>query len=114
MQKIVINKSFENFSVSYKAFRRLRELGQPDVLQESDRGEYWPEGETAREPSLNRCGRGIPRNDHQLVQVVELLGAEANGLGAELRVVAVPDGVKWLILQSNGVETVAEQHRTWG
>ena len=42
MKKIVINKSYEQFFVSHKAFIRLRELGQVEALQETDRGAYWP------------------------------------------------------------------------
>ena len=34
MKKIVINKSYDKFSVSHQAFIRLRELGQPDALKE--------------------------------------------------------------------------------
>ena len=41
-RKIVINKSYEEFCLSHKAFLRLRELGQRDALQEADPGEYWP------------------------------------------------------------------------
>ena len=36
MKKIVINKSYEQFFVSHKAFIRLRELGQTEALQELD------------------------------------------------------------------------------
>lgn len=114
MRKIVINKSYERFCVSYKAFVRLRELGQREALAEADRGSYWPTAATPREPSLNRCGVLIPRDDEKLVRVVEELRAEANGHGAELKVVAIPEDVSWVITCADGVEQVAEQHRTWG
>lgn len=42
MRNIVINKSYEMFCVSHKALLRLRELGQREALQETDRGAYWP------------------------------------------------------------------------
>lgn len=113
MRKIVINKTFERFSVSYKAFLRLRELGQHEALQEADRGVYWPAAATPREPSLNRCGGRIPRDDERLVRVVEELKEEANGHGAELKVVSIPDDVQWIITNANGVEIVAERHRMW-
>jgi len=98
MRKIVINKSYGNksdggFCLSHQAFLRLRDLGQQEALQEPDLGAYWPKGATPREPSLNRCGVLIPRDDEKLVQVVEELGAEANG--------------------HCGVEHVSEAHRTW-
>ena len=113
MPKIVINKSFDEFFISHKAFVKLRELGQREALQEADPGAYWPEAATPREPSLNRCGALIPRDDEKLVRVVEQLRAEANGHGAELQVVTVPDDVKWQIAKRDGVEQVSEVHRVW-
>ncbi|HBR50995.1 MAG: hypothetical protein KF751_11525 [Nitrospira sp.] len=113
MKKIVINKSYEQFFVSHKAFTRLRELGQAEALQEIDRGAYWPLAAGPEEPSLNRCGALIPRDDERLVQVVEELRAAANGHAADLKVVEIPDGVQWVINKTDGVEHVSEVHRTW-
>lgn len=113
MKKIVINTSYENFCVSHKAFVRLRELGQAEALGESDPGVYWPNAAAVREPSLNQCGMTIPRDDQHLVQVVEELGSEANGHGAELKVVSIPDDVKWEINMVDGTERVSEVHRSW-
>lgn len=113
MKKIVINKSYEQFFVSHKAFIRLRELGQAEALQEIDRGAYWPLAAGPEEPSLNRCGALIPRDDARLVQVVEELRAAANGHAADLKVVEIPDGVQWVINRTDGVEHVSEVHRTW-
>ena len=114
MKKIVINKSCEKFCVSHRAFLRLRELGQPDALNETDLGVYWPEAATPREPSLNQCGKLIPRDDLKLAQVVEELGEAANGHCAELRVITIPDDVQWEISSVGGVEHISEVHRTWG
>lgn len=113
MRKIVINKSYDRFCVSHKAFLRLRELGQPEALKETDLGAYWPSAASPREPSLNQCCALIPRDDERLVQVVEELRAEANGHCAELKVVAIPDDVQWIIAKADGSEQVSEQHRTW-
>ena len=113
MRKIVINRSYGGFCVSHAAFLRLRELGQRETLQEPDLGAYWPTGASAREPSLNQCGALIPRDDQKLVQVVQELGAEANGHCAELKIVEVPQDVNWRIEMSYGVEHVSEVHRTW-
>jgi len=44
---------------------------------------------------------------------VEELGEEANGHAAELKVVAIPDDVQWVISKVDGVEQVSEVHRTW-
>ncbi len=113
MAKIVINTSYGRFCVSHKAFLRLRELEQPDALKETDVGAYWPSAAAPQEPSLNQCGELIPRDDQRLVQVVEELGAEANGHCAELKVVTIPDDVHWVIEKKDGREQVSQQHRTW-
>ncbi|CAE6789612.1 MAG: hypothetical protein H8K06_04925 [Nitrospira sp.] len=113
MRKIVINTSYDQFCLSHKAFLRLRELGQPDALNETDLGAYWPSAAGPREPSLNRCGVSIPRDDKRLVQVVEELQGEANGHCAQLKVVSIPEDVLWVIVKTNGSEQVSEQHRMW-
>ncbi len=113
VRKIIINKSYDEFCVSHKAFLRLRELGQPEALQEPNRGEYWPAAAGPREPSLNQYGKLIPRDDQTLVRVVEELQEAANGHAAALKVVAIPDEVKWLITKAEGGEQVSEAHRTW-
>lgn len=58
-------------------------------------------------------GRDIARDDPVLVQVVEELGAAANGKYAELKVVDIPSDVEWTIEEYDGAEWIAEKHRTW-
>ena len=118
MRKIVINTSHGDqgrggFCLSHRAFLRLRDLGQREALREPDLGAYWPKWAPPQEPSLNRCGELIPRDDEKLVQVVEELGAEANGHCAELKIVEIPNEVLWEIEKVGGVEHVSEVHRTW-
>lgn len=58
--------------------------------------------------------RAIERSDPMLLQVVEELGAKAAGKGSQLKVVEIPDGVEWEIIQEeDGEEYVAEKHRRW-
>ena len=57
--------------------------------------------------------RDIPRNDKDLVEVVESLGNLANGSYSSLRVVEIPDGVEWQVEEYDGSEWIAEKHRTW-
>ena len=118
MRKIVINKSYGNtvdggFCLSHRAFLELRGLGQREAVQEPDLGAYWPAAAPPDEPRLNQCGQLIPRDDEKLVQVVEALGAEANGHCALLKIVEIPNEVKWEIEKIDGVEHVSEVHRTW-
>lgn len=91
-QKIVINVRHGGFGLSETAELKYLELsGQP----------------------LAEFRWEIAREDPHLVQVVEELGAAANGPYAELKVVEVPDGVEWTIHEYDGCEWVAEVHRTW-
>jgi len=91
-QKIVINKCFGGFCLSDEAFNILKEKG---VQIDSVYGE-------------------IERNNPFLVEVVEQLGKKANGGGvANLKVVEIPEDVKWYVEEYDGYERVAEQHRTW-
>jgi len=53
------------------------------------------------------------RADPHLIRVIEELGAEANGSCANLQIVEVPINVKWTINEYDGMEWVAEVHRTW-
>lgn len=58
--------------------------------------------------------RDIPRDDADLIAVVETLGADADGRHASLKVVEIPDDAQWEIAEYDGLEWVAEKHRTWG
>jgi len=55
----------------------------------------------------------IPRDDLILVKIVESMGEKSFGEFAELKVVEIPDGVQWQIDDYDGLEWVAEKHRTW-
>lgn len=56
----------------------------------------------------------IERDDPILIEVIEQLGEKANGDYAELKIVEIPDDVKWEISEYDGNETVREQSRSWG
>ena len=89
--KIVINKCFGGFGLSDQALARYNELA--DTKLET----YY----------------GIERNDPCLVQVVEELRAKANGRFADLKIVEIPDDVKWYVHEYDGLEVVYEKHRVW-
>lgn len=92
MQKIVINACYGGFGLSDKALTRYAELtGTKEPVYSFD----------------------ILRDDPALIQVIEELGTKANGDCAALDIVEIPDGVQWHIQEYDGVEWVAEDHRTW-
>ena len=53
------------------------------------------------------------RTNKHLIETIEELGEKANGPFAKLKIVEVPDDVKWHIAQFDGWEWVAENHRKW-
>ena len=55
----------------------------------------------------------IPRDCPDLVAMVEEGGTDVNGTYSDLKVVNVPENVNWYIEEYDGMEHVAERHRTW-
>jgi hypothetical protein len=55
----------------------------------------------------------IDRDDLVLVSVVETPGSSANGIGARLCVVAIPDALSWSLARLFGKNIIHEDHRTW-
>ena len=88
--KVVINKCYGGFGLSEEAYKFL--------------GVPW-----------DGFGHGedIERNCSKLIECVEKLGEKANGSLAELKIVEIPDNVKYEIEDYDGVEWIAEEHRTW-
>ena len=89
--KIVINACHGGFSLSDAALALYNKLSGGDL----------------------RNDRDIERDDPHLVKVVETLGKKANGRFARLKVVDIPEDVDWQIEEYDGLEWVAEMHRTW-
>lgn len=118
--KVVINRCFGGFGLSNKAFELYLTLKNiPFETTESkfkfntDDKLYWKQGMVDNDDGLLWV-RDTDRDDPVLVRVVEELGSEeASGQCAELKVVEVPDDVKWHIAEYDGYEHVAEDHRTW-
>ena len=92
MTDIAINTCFGGFSLSTIAVERLKELGSAAAAQ-------YPHYKS--------------RSDPLLIQVIRELGAAANGSFASIEIVEVPDDVEWEIPEYDGMEHVAEVHRTW-
>lgn len=115
--KVVINKSYGGFGLSQKAYERLNELGIPIVdYPTSDeyekvifRGSIVEGG-----PQLWDAWLVDDRSNPLLIEVVEELGNAADGKFSELKIVNIPDDIIWHIYDDDGVETIHEEHRSWG
>jgi len=91
IMKIVINKCYGGFGLSQEGVEFIG-------LEWDGYGHY----------------SDLPRNDPRLVACVEQLGEKANGKYASLKVVEIPDDIKYTIADYDGIEHVAEVHGTWG
>ena len=88
--KIVINECYGGYSLSEEAYTKL--------------GKEW---------DSYGYDYADDRTNEKLVAVVEMLGKAAAGECARLKVVRIPDNVEWEIEEYDGIEWIAEKHRTW-
>ena len=108
--KVVINKCYGGFGLSDKATERYLDLKGLKYTKEKDKYGYTNH---IVEGNEDWYYREIDRGDPALVQIVEEMGADANGDYAKLVIVEVPDDVEWIVEEYDGMEWVAEAHRTW-
>ena len=113
--KIVINKKYGDFILSEEAVlfygdkKGLNIIAKQDQVIKTIIHYYLDEKKDG-----NQFGEWeIERTDPILVEVVEQLGDLANGRYSKLKIVEVPDDVKWYIHDYDGVEEVHEEHRKW-
>jgi hypothetical protein len=133
--KIVINTCFGGFGLSNAAVLRYAEIKgvklycDPYVrspfgvttfytvpLSEVISQDSWSTmtKEKMRESNTQRFSYyDIARDDPALVQTVEEMGAGASGRFGTLKIVEIPDGVEYSIEKYDGLEHIAEAHRTW-
>lgn len=141
--KVVINKCYGGFGLSYKALLWLHERNAECIevipIEEYYRGEenknsiaeaviemesYMKTSKTNswRPPLTPDLKKVImfkdrygndSRTDLNLVECVETLKEEANGACAQLKVVEIPLNIIFQIEQFDGIEHVAQQHPTW-
>jgi len=113
MRKIVINVDYGGFGLSDEAMR----------MYLSKSGQIWEE--ESREPNmtffwLDKANEklfwenDLDRNDPLLIEVIETITCKkASGRFAKLKIVEIPENVEWHIEEHDGLEWVAEDHRTW-
>lgn len=143
IQKIVINKQHGGFGLSEEGIQRYLEIKGLKFWREENNKfssiigpKYWlvPEDQRLSDPNAEEwhsmtmaqrqkhnqtysqqvfSDRDLARDDPVLVQVVEELGEVADSRFSSLKVVEIPAGVEWQIDEYDGLEWVAEKHRTW-
>lgn len=113
--KVVINTCFGRFNLSAKALKRYQDLkgekcyftrfSKKIVPIEEVQGKYF---EAFSDEKLTKyiSYTNFDRSDPLLVQVVEELGEEAGGPGAELKIVDVNFNVNDLIHDYDGKESI--------
>jgi hypothetical protein len=93
MPKIVINTCFGGFGLSEESLEDYRK--RKNITDK------------------NFYHRDIPRDCPVLVAMVEEGGTDVDCAYSDLRIVEIPDDVNWYIEEYDGMEHVAEHHRTW-
>ena len=113
--KIVINSSYGTFRLSDEAHALYAKLKGYTLIKKGDdiyRDFY--KNEESEENIIDEWA--FDRSDPDLVKVVETLGEKSShGKRCKLKVVEIPDGIKWYIdnrEQGEG-EFIAEERRTW-
>ena len=117
--KVAINKQYGGFGLSDKAFEKLLQLKGIEFEKVADKdfesSHYYAKGHAGDdEYYLSQYEYDEPRNDPDLIAVIEELGEEANGFASSLTIVEIPDDVEWQVEDYDGLEWVAEKHRRWG
>lgn len=121
IMKVVINRCFGGFGISNLAFEKLLERKGIEYTKvpakypiKGNVSDYYKAGGMlGGDDYLCEYDFFDNRADLDLVAVVEELGKESWGWASELAVVEIPDGIKWHIREYDGIEHVAEDHRTW-
>jgi len=108
MRKIVINDDWGGFCLSFEAMQLYAKLSGFTLATDDYDNEYLIHSSGTQIYDSN-----LQRDDPILIQVFEQLGKKANGIHASLKIVEIPDDVDWIIVEYDGVEHVAEKHRTW-
>lgn len=112
--KIVINSDYGGFSLSDEAILEYGKRKGLNLIKDENtnwRTSIFYKESVAKENYFDE--REIPRNDVDLIAAIEALGASANGFCANLKIVEIPEDVNWRIEENDGLEWVAEKHRTW-
>jgi len=125
--KVVINKCYGGFGLSQAALQWLID-NKGWTVKDVNTNEEWENTETdivnlksddskyLGPLTINKVDeyKNSFRTDKDIIIAIEVLGKTADGKHAELKVVEIPDDIEWDIQEYDGIEWIAEKHRTWG
>jgi hypothetical protein len=119
--KVVINRCFGGFGISNVAFEKLLErkgiafnkVSAKYPIRGNDSDYYRVADDQDEQDYISEYDFYDNRADADLIAVIEELGKDSWGWASELAIVEIPDDVKWHIHEYDGLEHVAEDHRTW-
>jgi len=119
--KVAINRCFGGFGITDAAFEKLlnrKGIAFDKVEKKEDSAflgaSYYKVGHAGDDQHyLSHSEFYEDRSDPDLIAVIEEMGDAANDWAAEIGIIEIPDDVKWHIHEYDGIEHVAEDHRTW-
>ena len=107
--KVVINRCYGGFSVSEAAIQRYSELKGKELLfdymDNNERFKSYYYMEDGRKNYVNPYNL-TNRTDPVLIQVIEELGKDANGLGSDLFIDELEAGTQYRIHEYDGKEWI--------
>lgn len=113
MQKILINTDVGGFSLSLEAKELyLKEKGFSYTVKKNEFSAF--SQDVIYPLELNNGFHRLLRDDPVLVRVFEQIGSERfSDLFSLIKMIEIPDSVKWIVCEKDGYEWIAERHRTW-
>jgi len=106
--KVAINCDYGSFDLSDEAYSFIaKKKGWQHGCDQYDHN-YWID-----DCDVTLCASDLDRNDPVLIQCIETLGESVNGIYSEIKIVEVPSDVNWYVDDYDGLEWIAERHRTW-
>ena len=121
MTKVAINRCFGGFGISDEAFEKLLERKgiafdkvEPEEKSLISGTTYYQAGHAGDDDYyISDYDYYNDRSDPDLIAVIEEMGQASWSWAAEIAIVEIPDDVKWHIHEYDGMEHIAEDHRTW-
>jgi hypothetical protein len=97
MREIVLNTRYGGFDLSSQVISLFME-----ATKDVERSKYF------------YIDQDVERDDPILIRIMKDVGlAKSGGQFGKLAIIEIPDDVAWIIQDYDGMEWVAEKHRTW-